>query len=71
MQDPVSWLILLSGLLYLGGAAMTGHADDPYGSSHGIFVRSRADPPLHGRAAHPRHPCSPGGDPLTRAGSIP
>ena len=25
MQDPVSWLILLSGLLYLGGAAMTAH----------------------------------------------
>jgi hypothetical protein len=24
MQDPVNWLILLSGLLYLGGAAMTG-----------------------------------------------
>ncbi len=24
MRDPVSWLILLSGLLYLGGAAMTG-----------------------------------------------
>ena len=46
-------------------------ADTPYRPPHRIFVRSRADPPFHGRAAHPRYHCSPGGDTVTRTGSIP